>query len=240
MNSTKTLAPDAVARLDQWRGKMRQGNWGDGVERVCLMSALVPGARNAQECVTAGWPEWLVLECVALYDDDTGADDEQAAADEWAYRMAEVVSKPVDYRKALDRYHIGMLRAVRAYDYYGVVKMAIDLLERRIEGADEQDALMLVAATAHSVSEALYELARLWTWDRRKSEAASYAADLAEYSAATMTPASLFNLDAARWVSSAIAAVENVDWAELHEKQGAARRDSLTAALAASTDRRAQ
>lgn len=50
------------------RGMIRQGSWGDGRKRACMMSAAVTGATSEEDCVTAGWPLWLAEFCVARFD----------------------------------------------------------------------------------------------------------------------------------------------------------------------------
>ena len=64
-----------------------RGEWGDGVESVSMMNALVPGAEDTEDCVMAGWTEWLAGLCTYLYKSNVGADDEQRAAVQWAYRV---------------------------------------------------------------------------------------------------------------------------------------------------------
>ena len=50
------------------RGRIRQGSWGDGRERACLMSALVTGATSTEDCAAKGWPLWLAEIAVFLFD----------------------------------------------------------------------------------------------------------------------------------------------------------------------------
>jgi hypothetical protein len=50
------------------RGAIKQGAWGDGHERACLMSALVSGAKREEDCVAQGWPLWLAEIAVWLFD----------------------------------------------------------------------------------------------------------------------------------------------------------------------------
>jgi hypothetical protein len=60
MTNILTIPVD-TARLDAAHaaGILKQRTWGDGTQAVCMMSALVPGAKNSEACVTAGWPAWL-------------------------------------------------------------------------------------------------------------------------------------------------------------------------------------
>lgn len=59
-----------IPRLDAFiaRGAIRQGLWGDGQNRACLMSAVVTGATSANDCAAAGWPMWLAELSVWLFD----------------------------------------------------------------------------------------------------------------------------------------------------------------------------
>ena len=52
-------APNAAQLIEKAIPKLMQGDWGDGEETVCMMSALVSGAKSDDECVSAGWPRWL-------------------------------------------------------------------------------------------------------------------------------------------------------------------------------------
>ncbi len=130
------LCADAPERLEARRPILKRGDWGDGVEAVCLMSALVPGATSMEDCVTAGWPEWLPGLVVTLYDETVGAEDEQAAADIWAFRIAEAIRGPVDYERARDRFLVATLETVLEHDRAGVVQPVIDLLHRRLARQD--------------------------------------------------------------------------------------------------------
>ena len=155
-----TLCEDGPGRLAACRPILKRGGWGDGVEAVCLMSALVPGATSVDECVTAGWPEWLPELVVDLYDADVGAEDEQAAADLWAFRIAEAIRKPVDYDRARDRFLVATLETVLEHDRAGVVQPVIDLLHRRLAGQDAG------AAAWAAAWEAAWEAAREAAWER--------------------------------------------------------------------------
>ena len=59
-------------------GRLRSGSWG-GAEAVCMMSAIVTGANEVADCVTAGWPDWLAGLNVSLFDASVGAADEDLA-----------------------------------------------------------------------------------------------------------------------------------------------------------------
>ena len=156
--ATKLLVEDGVARLDAWNGKMRRNAWGDGVEAVCLMSALVPGAKSIGFCVMAGWPQWLAHLLVNLYDADTGVSYEQTRADAWAYEVAEALSVPLDYAQVKDRYLIALLEGVRQYDHCGVVQPVIDLIERRCNGENVGTALLEQSSVARIHTYALSEM----------------------------------------------------------------------------------
>jgi len=49
--------------------KLVQSTWhNDATRAACLMGWLVDGARSVDDCVTAGWPEWLVNLNISLFD----------------------------------------------------------------------------------------------------------------------------------------------------------------------------
>lgn len=81
---------------------------------------------------------WLVQTCIHLYDLDVGVQDEQAAADQWAMRVAQIVSKPVDYDKAEHYAAINVLEAVSHIARH-VVQPMIDLHKAALAGETVQD-----------------------------------------------------------------------------------------------------
>ena len=111
MKDIKTIDPLASVKIRAaiGRGILRSGNWGDGTNAVCMMSALVSGADDTKSCVTAGWPEWLAQLNVHLFDATVGAEDEYASRAEFALRIAELVQTPRDYNKARDLFLIARL-----------------------------------------------------------------------------------------------------------------------------------
>jgi len=148
-------------------GKLKSGSWGDGTHAVCMMSAMVSGAHNTQDCVTAGWPEWLASLNVYLFDAKVGADDEEKTRAEFALRIAELVQTPRDYDKARDLFLIrrlddgehSALKSLRVNpvdaDWWRDCEAAIvrvtELLRRRVDGDDvakEMDAAYAAAARA--------------------------------------------------------------------------------------------
>lgn len=156
-----TIDPHAVEKLEAAKTKLRAGDWG-GTEAVCMMSAVVPGAKGVQDCVTAGWPEWLVELNVHLFDSVTGTDDEDAARFEFARAVAEAVQVPRDYAKARDLFLISTLERVKPHDTAGVVQPVIDLLRRRIVGDDVVNEMRDADAAARAAA--------------RAADAAAYAA----------------------------------------------------------------
>ena len=72
-----TIDPNAADKIRTAinAGKLKAGSWGDGTHAVCMMSALVSGAQGDSDCVTAGWPKWLVSLNVSLFDAITGSVD---------------------------------------------------------------------------------------------------------------------------------------------------------------------
>ena len=130
------LVENPVEKLNSAPTLVR-GDWGDGVETVCLMSALVPGANDHTDCVTAGWPEWLARLCVNLYDIDTMPSEfntEQEMANRWAYQVAEAVAKNIDYEEAHYRFLTLVLESVLHIDTGNVVSDVLELHIRALKG----------------------------------------------------------------------------------------------------------
>ena len=152
-------------------GILKAGYWGDGTEAVCMMSAIVRGAQSNDDCVTAGWPEWLVRLNVALFDADVGAEDEDKARAKFALDVAVAVSKPFDADKARDLFMVrrldtsehSALKSLRMKpvdaDWWrgseAAVARVADLLKRRMAGEDVTDEL----ADARSAARAAYAAA---------------------------------------------------------------------------------
>ena len=100
------------------------------------MSALVPGANSVADCVTAGWPVWLVRSVVDLFDDNAsmdGQDDELSEAVAWAFRLAERIQVPVDYDKARCMFISRALDRVSS-EQPELIAEAMKLLARKGEG----------------------------------------------------------------------------------------------------------
>lgn len=161
-----TIDPTAADKLRAAieAGTLKAGSWGDGNDTVCMMSALVSGADSTSDCVTAGWPEWLVSLNVSLFDASVGADDEGAARAEFALSIAELVQTPRDYDRARDLFLIrrlddgehSALESLRLNpvdaDWWRDCEAAIvtvaDLLRRRLAGEDVAEAMTDAAADA--------------------------------------------------------------------------------------------
>lgn len=109
--STIFSQSDAAERI--MAANLKSGSWG-GSEAVCMMSALVSGAKSIDDCVTAGWPEWLVDLNVALFDADVGADNEDVARRRFAMDVALAVQTPRDMDKARDLFLIATLERTAA------------------------------------------------------------------------------------------------------------------------------
>ena len=178
---------------------------------------------------TAGWPAWLVDLCVGLYDSKVGADDEQQAADEWAYRVAEAIAHPVDYDRARHLFFIAVLKRIEHLDTAHVVRPVIELHQRALTtgmpAASEWDSAL--AATWHAAEDAAGGAAA-WTAEAA-SEAAAWAAEGTARGAAWTAEAAAWAAarDAARAVArSANAATRGAGWA-------AAREDLIDAFVAA-------
>jgi hypothetical protein len=210
-----TIDPNAADKLRAAidAGKLKAGSWGDGTHAVCMMSALVGGARDGSDCVTAGWPEWLVSLNVSLFDAKTGSDDEDKARAEFALRVAELVQTPRDYNRARDLFLIrrlddgdySALKSLRQNpvdaDWWRACESAIvgvaDTLRRRVAGEDvgaemkaadaAADAAAYAAADAAAyaaANAAAYAAANAAANAARAADAAAYAAAYAAGAAA--------------------------------------------------------
>ena len=158
------IDPKAVEKITSSRPKLAAKSWG-GNETVCMMSALVSGASGIKDCVTAGWPEWLVSLNINLFDENIRADDEDDARFHFALDIAHAVQTPRDYGKALDLFLIARLDTG---DYSALKSLAlvdgdwsqqkaaivsvVALLQRRVAGEDVskeiKDAASAAAAAA--------------------------------------------------------------------------------------------
>lgn len=154
-------ANTAPSLIDKARPILKRGSWRGGIEAVCMMSAMVKGAQSTEDCVTAGWPKWLVDLNVYLFDEDVGADDEDLAAWEFARAVAEAVSVPVDTDKACDLFLISRLdtgefsalKTLESLDgEWGEQKKAVSdvvaLLWRRVAGEDVAEEMRAAARAA--------------------------------------------------------------------------------------------
>ena len=133
------LEKDAVRIVEERKNQFMRGRWGDGLSAVCLMSALVPGARSHEDCVSAGWPEWLVMACTSLFDGDVNAPDELGEAVKWAGEVARAVSVPVNYGHAAALYASSVLEFVDETNIEDVSGRAVDLVSRLANGEDTYD-----------------------------------------------------------------------------------------------------
>ena len=139
-----TLEPNAPAIIEASRPMMTRGTWGDGVETVCMMSALVPGASEIDDCVTAGWPHWLTHSVLSLFDSNAGAESELAAAIDWALRIAHAISVPTDYRQAGRLYALRLLEHIAKWSEAPDLGAAIALTKKK-EPTDEEVGDVLLA-----------------------------------------------------------------------------------------------
>ena len=175
--STIFSQSDAAERI--MAANLKSGSWG-GSEAVCMMSALVSGAKSADDCVTAGWPKWLARLNVSLFDANVGADDEDAARRQFAMDVALAVQTPRDMDKARDLFLIATLERSKVHDTTGVTQPVIDLLHRRIAGEDVRDEMEVARAAA----DAAYAAARAAAYAAaRAADAAAYAAAYAAHAA---------------------------------------------------------
>ena len=148
----KTLIdPTAADKIEAAHPRLRAGEWG-GTHTVCMMSALVRGAGGIQDCVTAGWPEWLVELNVSMFDANVGAECEETARYQFALDVAYAVQVPRDYDKARDLFLIATLDRAKKHDTAGLCQHVIGLLHRRIAGQDVADAMTATFSAAHDAA----------------------------------------------------------------------------------------
>ena len=149
----KTLIdPTAADKIEAAHPHLRAGEWG-GTHTVCMMSALVRGAGGIQDCVTAGWPEWLAELNVFMFDANVGAECEETARYQFALDVADAVQVPRDYDKARDLFLIATLDRAKKHDTAGLCQHVIGLLHRRIAGQDVADAMTAAHAAAHAAAQ---------------------------------------------------------------------------------------
>ena len=124
---------------------LRRRAWGD-----CMLGVLVPGAQSIEDCERAGWPRWFASTCMALYDSDTGATDELAAAAAWAARVEQVITVALDYERVGALFHQALLAAVHeidpAADWEPERRTAFDKLRSSVATAEIPGALTSAAA----------------------------------------------------------------------------------------------
>jgi len=150
----KTLIdPTAADKIEAAHPRLKAGCWG-GTHTVCMMSALVRGAGGIQDCVTAGWPEWLAELNVSMFDANVGAECEETARYQFALDVAYAVQVPRDYDKARDLFLIATLDRAKKHDTAGLCQHVIGLLHRRIAGQDVADAMTAAfSAAAHAAAD---------------------------------------------------------------------------------------
>ena len=166
----KTLIdPTAADKIEAAHPRLKAGCWG-GTHTVCMMSALVRGAGGIQDCVTAGWPEWLVKLNVWMFDVYVGAECEETARYQFALDVAYAVQVPRDYDKARDLFLIATLDRAKKHDTAGLCQHVIGLLHRRIAGQDVADAMRAAQDAAQDAANAAAQDA---------AYAAAYAANAA-------------------------------------------------------------
>ena len=181
------LVPDGPKKFATARPRLRRGSWGDGASSLCLVAALVPGARNFGDCVDP-WPEWLPMLCAALYDATTGSADEQASADAWAERLALMLSRPIRYDRAGQMVLLGLLATIAPLDESGIAERARSLLDRRSRGESVEAELRRTAAAARTAATSSWGSVGLLAipqerMERRRIQPAAWSAAAAAASA---------------------------------------------------------
>lgn len=235
----KFQVSNATALIEAARPRLVRGEWGNGTDAVCMMSALVKGARSDVDCVTAGWPEWLAILNPALFDSDIGAADESSAAYQFAYDVAKAIETPRDLDRARDLFLISRLdkgehsalKTLHRLDgdfarQIAAVEAVIGLLYRRLSGEDVTYGMRAAGKRAAAARRA----ASAASWIAEAQEAAVSAAWVAQ---ASEVGVASWTREAARAVSRAAAAVAAQEAAEVALAASWASRTAETVAAAA-------
>ena len=189
---TRALVEAGAGLIAAAQSGLQRRTWGDDENGTCcILSALVPGAASLEECERSGWPRWFAAVCMALYDSDSGATDELAAATAWAERVEQAISVPLSYERAEVLFHQALLAAVHAggpaEDWEPERRIAFSRLREAVATAEVAGAVTAAAA-------ALGVAAAEWQegWGRARAaqreqliealEAAAAAAASAEHS----------------------------------------------------------
>lgn len=151
----KTLIDEnAAQKIETNRYFLKTGSWG-GIDHACMMSVLVSGAKCVEDCVTAGWPEWLVRVNVTLFDAETFDFSPTKSRYKFALDVAKSIQQPRDYDRARDLFLISRLKTGE----YSAIKLisalegdwnlqkdaietVVKLLERRIAGENVNQKLL--------------------------------------------------------------------------------------------------
>lgn len=252
--TTTIIDPNAVEKIRAAiaSGALKSGSWGNGTDAVCMMSAMVSGATSAEDCTTAGWPEWLAKLNVNLFDATVDAADEDAARAEFALSVAEAVQAPVDYDKARDLF---LIRRLDTGDYSALkslrlnpvnagwwrvcetaIKDVVALLHRRISGEEVQAEMTAAHADADTAARAAdttaYVVARaddVLAYTDTTADAAARAAYADAYAAHAAAHAAAYAADAA---DTAARAADAADAADAAARAADAADDAAYAAAA--------
>ena len=210
--------PDALPRLEEAirKGTLRRGDWGDGNDVVCMMSAAEPSAAGeggADACATAGWPLWLARLNVRLFDADVGAEDEDAAAFDYARGVFQACRVSFDPDRARDLFLIrrldtgdySALKSLRLNpvdaDWYRrcerAVTRVVGLLRMRLDGANVEAEMKAARAEALAARAEAWSAAADANVDAAAAATAAYAAAAATARAAASVAANVdANVDA--------------------------------------------
>ena len=124
------VSPDSVSLL-AWLGtriRRRSGWWNPVTATTSAMGALVPHADDFPgHTPPAGWPDWLPRVVHELYDADTGAADEQDAADTWLHDLATLFAVPIDYDAARHHFTAAVLSNAADLDSSGLLAAGSNL-----------------------------------------------------------------------------------------------------------------
>ena len=152
------LCPDAVERLEEVYDILRPGVWGDGVESISIIPALLPGVQCLDDSIQSGWPYWFALMVSSLYGATVAVQDERQSANAWARKLAKVLVQPVDYERAAAHFIIITLEPLKKHDGSGRLEQVQSMMRRRVAGEDvfSEECRLYDVANRHSLEWSSY------------------------------------------------------------------------------------
>ena len=221
--------PDALPRLEAAirKGTLRRGEWGDGNDVVCMMSAAEPSAAGeggADACATAGWPLWLARLNVRLFDADVGAEDEDAAAFDYARNVFQACRVSFDPDRARDLF---LIRRLDTGDYSALKSLRMNPVDADWYRRCERAVARVVGLLRMRLDGANVEA------EMKAARAEAFAARAEAWSAAAAADAANTDANTAADVAYAAVAADDAARAAADDAARAAADDAARAAAAA-------